>query len=154
MQFIYTSSHGDKGITQLAICGGWTTYAKIRISKTNDSGRSLYFPNDPSMRYCQAMVPGHAVMGTNVWRKSHKPQKLVKKPFSPIHKHTLRYIIELQGDNILEGRIGILLSEGRWGEFLTTVNSMVGGILSPKQKGVSMSPRAPVGPSPPHSDPG
>ena len=41
MRFLYTSSHRGKGNTQLATCIGWATYAKIRLSKTKDSGELL-----------------------------------------------------------------------------------------------------------------
>lgn len=41
MQFIYTSSHGGGGkytaFTKLATCTGWITYAKIKISRPQDS---------------------------------------------------------------------------------------------------------------------
>lgn len=41
MQFIYTSSHEGRGeytaFTKLATCTGWITYAKIKISRPQDS---------------------------------------------------------------------------------------------------------------------
>lgn len=49
---------------------------------------SLHFPNDPSMRQCQAMAPGMRWWKVTYGRKSHKPQKFVKNPFPPIHTHT------------------------------------------------------------------
>lgn len=91
MQFIYTSSHRGKGNTQLAICIGWVTYAKIIISKTKDSGE---------LHYTSPMIP--ACDNARRWpldmrwwwelmygRKSHKPQKFVKNPFPPYtHTHS------------------------------------------------------------------
>lgn len=44
-------------------------------------------PNDPSMRKCQAMAPGHAVVGTNAWRKKPQSTKIVKNPTSHIHTY-------------------------------------------------------------------
>lgn len=42
MQFIYASSQGGKGDTQLATYIGWTTNAKIRIPKTVNHGELYY----------------------------------------------------------------------------------------------------------------
>lgn len=51
-------------------------------------------------------------------RKSHKPQKFVKNPSPPPpNTYTLRYIIELQGEQyIYEIRTGILLLRGKVGK--------------------------------------
>lgn len=38
--------------------------------------------------------PGHAVVGTNLWKKKPQTTEMLKNPFP--HTHTLRYIVGLQ----------------------------------------------------------
>ena len=69
------------------------------------------------MRQCQAMAPGHAVVGTNVWKKKSQTTEICKEPLPP-HTYTLRYILELQGEQYTyeEIRTGILLLRGKIGK--------------------------------------
>lgn len=83
------------------------------------------------------MAPGHAVVGTNIWKKNTNHRIWLREPLLPPNTY-IRYIIELQIEQyIYEIRTGILLLRGKVGkegEFLTTVNYMVGRILSLKMK--------------------
>lgn len=64
------------------------------------------------------MAPGHAVVGTNIWKKKPQTTEICKEPLpSPPNTYTLRYIIELQGEQyIYEIRTGILLLRGKVGK--------------------------------------
>ena len=90
MQFIYTSSHRGKGNTQLVSNLYRMDYlCKNKTLQNRGQWVSLYFPNDPSMRQCQAMAPGHAVVGTNVWKKKPQITEICKEPLPPpIHTHS------------------------------------------------------------------
>lgn len=108
MQFIYTSSHEGQGkytaFTKLATCTRWITYAKIKISRPQDSVSPLPPPPmTPACGNARRVAPGHAG-GSDAWKEKPPAMEISTEP--PTHTQTHDRI---QGGRHLArvGRMGI-----------------------------------------------